>query len=1029
MKKITTTILIIISLFIISCVYSQKGYISDIASLNGTVYSDNLSSYNFSYQQKGQSTWHSDGFNISNNQNNINFSIMGNWDSSYVNDGEYILRLNVTDNYSQSSYDYVYVSVDNLRFKSPENNSVQSTDTVLEFIGTATGSNYQNYNITYTNDTKPYVWLTLGINLTDNGYPNKTNTTLGEFNTTFLTTDTTYYFNISMENNLGFTNTEIINISFIIADIYEPDDNYSQANEILTNGTRQIHTLMPEYDLDFINFSATADMQYVIETHSQDNGTSDETDTLIYLLDSDGSTILLGDDDFGQNYLSKIIFISPTTQTYYIVMMNYWGYSGGTYEVSVNEYDKYYKGIIPTIPTIPFYTTDENPKTCTDVKNGEYCNMSWNVHSYTPIDTGYDFFTIIKDDFNQSESAKTRVTTVEFPGPVVSISSPTNNSVIDSGSIVLTLTTDVDASCRYSTSPYFYYWDYGWSFSNTGGTTHTHTISTNYDTAYNYYYICKRTYDDLYSYNDLIHHKFTTNPTPECTVDGDCGSGEVCNSNVCEDEPECTDDSDCDSEDVCDSNECVECANDDDCDSGEECNSNVCETEDSDDSSSSSTPSSSPSPTATTTDSTELTTSTTVKTSIYDLKEGEKTKIGVNSENIAISSIKIEVNEDIVGISRFTFETVSEKPERILKKPSKKIYQYINIENVNIESENINRVTFEFMVEKIWIIENNLKEDDIVLLRYLDESEIWETLSTKLTDSGAALITYEAISEGFSTFAVGTKEGAGEEINNSLTNQTINSTESNISNENDSVKKTISKKVDESSAIPFTDDEPSSSLPWTFIIVLIVLVIILSGGFYFYKNINQYEETINNFKSRFQRDPSKQEISPTEQIINETSANLNSNINLETNSLGTNNNLNTNLNPDMNNNLGVNTNLNPNNNVNNLNDQLNTNPEINNINKQQINTNNPLNQQDEFNKLLDNMLNNARMFGPENMKKDLSSEFSNQNIKKATDTINNLFDYIKKQKAKGYDINKIKEVLTSQGWKPKIIEEIVEFIK
>jgi PGF-pre-PGF domain-containing protein len=1030
MKKITIFTIIILSLLIISC----SGMVSDIASFNGTVHSDNLSSYNFSYQKNGDSTWNYNGFNISNNQNNINFSLMGDWDTSVVNDGEYIIKLNVTDNFSQSSYDYVYISVENLKIISPVNNSIQILNSTFEIIGIAKGKSYQNYTITYTNDTKPYIWTTLGINLTDNGYPNKTNATLAIINTSYITQNTIYYFNITNINDNGFTNTKIINITFIGIDNYEPDDVFSQANEITTGGTHQVHSFMPENDIDFINFSAIEDTKYDIETHSSDNGLSFESDTVVYLFDSDGTTYLYSNDDGGEGYLSKFSFTSLTNQTYYIGIENYHGYSGGTYEISIHNYSKYYKGIIPTTYSFPFYTSNNNPVNCSNVNFGDYCNMSWTVYSSTYIDSEYDFFTIIEDDYNLNDSAITRIKTVEFSKPNISISSPTNNSAITSGSIDLTITTDVDTSCRYSTSQYFYNWYSGWAFSSTGGTTHTKTISTNYDTTYNYYYICKREQNGVYSYSDIIYHKFSTNSAPECTVEGDCsgddvcdsnvcvecandndcGGDDVCNSNVC---VECVNDNDCSGDDICDSNQCVECASDSDCDSDEECNSNVCEAEDDDggDSSpSSSPPSDSPSTTNTNDD---LSTSTTIKASVFDIKKNERTKIEVKSENIAITSIKIEVNKDIEGISRFKFETLSEKPERISKKPSKNIYQYINIENENIDSQNIDEVKFEFMVEKIWLLENNISQGDIILLRYLEDSEEWQALSTKLIDSGAALITYEATSTGFSTFAVGIKQGPeDEEI--IITNQTLNDTISNVSNENNSdANVNGTNKVVDSSTIPFNDEnnESGSGLPWTFMIIILIIVVIASFGFYSLKNIDKYKEKINEIKSKFEKDPSKLEISPTEQIINDTTNNLDGN-NLSKD-------INTNINP--NDNLNLNTNLNTNNNLN-----LDTGLDLNeNINLELTQTNNSQNQQNDFHELINSMLNNARMFGPENMKKNLPSKFSKQNVEKGVDTINNLFEYIKNQKVKGYDINKIKEVLISQGWEQKIIEEIVEFIK
>ena len=72
---------------------------------------------------------------------------------------------------------------------------------------------------------------------------------------------------------------------------------------------------------------------------------------------------------------------------------------------------------------------------------------------------------------------------------------------------------------------------------------------------------------------------------PECTVDADCSEGQICDSGNCvpkPDEPECTVDADCSEGQICDSGNCVakpdapECTADLDCGDGNVCTDGIC---------------------------------------------------------------------------------------------------------------------------------------------------------------------------------------------------------------------------------------------------------------------------------------------------------------------------------------------------------------------------------------------------------------------------------------------------------------------
>ena len=121
-----------------------------------------------------------------------------------------------------------------------------------------------------------------------------------------------------------------------LTDVYEPDDNYNQANWISTDGTKQYHDFYVSGDQDWLLFNATANMPYKIET----SYIGDESDTYIYLYDKDGITEITHDDDGGEGLASKIIWSCVTSGTYYIMVRHYSSSSSGSdtyYHISVSQ--------------------------------------------------------------------------------------------------------------------------------------------------------------------------------------------------------------------------------------------------------------------------------------------------------------------------------------------------------------------------------------------------------------------------------------------------------------------------------------------------------------------------------------------------------------------------------------------------------------------------------------------------------------------------------------------------------------------
>ena len=116
-----------------------------------------------------------------------------------------------------------------------------------------------------------------------------------------------------------------------IPDAYEPDDNPLLANYISVDGTKQTHDFHVPGDHDWLKFNATSDISYIIETSDLGN----ESDTYLYLYDTDGTTEIEHDDDSGIGLASKIVWNCSISGTYYI-MVRHWSSSAFGPETGYN---------------------------------------------------------------------------------------------------------------------------------------------------------------------------------------------------------------------------------------------------------------------------------------------------------------------------------------------------------------------------------------------------------------------------------------------------------------------------------------------------------------------------------------------------------------------------------------------------------------------------------------------------------------------------------------------------------------------
>jgi len=136
------------------------------------------------------------------------------------------------------------------------------------------------------------------------------------------------------------------------------------------------------------------------------------------------------------------------------------------------------------------------------------------------------------------------------------------------------------------------------------------------------------------------------------------------------------------------------------------------------------------------------------------LATGSTGTFKVSSDNIAFTNIAIAV-ANTVSSPTVAVSSLTSNPQS--SAPSSSVYQYLKITATNIADVDISKATVSFKVAKSWFASNSVAEDNIALYRYHDGQ--WTTLTTTKTGSDADNVLFEAVTPGFSDYAIGTKSG------------------------------------------------------------------------------------------------------------------------------------------------------------------------------------------------------------------------------------------------------------------------------
>ena len=133
---------------------------------------------------------------------------------------------------------------------------------------------------------------------------------------------------------------------------------------------------------------------------------------------------------------------------------------------------------------------------------------------------------------------------------------------------------------------------------------------------------------------------------------------------------------------------------------------------------------------------------------------GVEALMSIDKSGLDFTEIRISVKNQANQVS-ITVTKIEGSPADVEKEVSGKTYQYIRIQESNLDDANIEKSKIKFKVSKTWISENSINELTVGLNRYTDD---WIELPTTLTSEDDDYFYYEAETPGFSVFAITGKE-------------------------------------------------------------------------------------------------------------------------------------------------------------------------------------------------------------------------------------------------------------------------------
>ncbi len=195
------------------------------------------------------------------------------------------------------------------------------TDLYLDHLPTGTGVYTGSVKFWVNDPIAAGAGITLTTLITDltrlGRIPLRVSNSISEITgTLYAQTDSTGV--ISETNNSDNIFDTGVEICLATNDMYEPDDLAGEATNLPLN-TIQTHNINTLADEDWFQIQASGGVGYVIQTANLSPG----ADTYLYLYDTNGTTLLAANDDYGGTLASRIEWTPAATGTYYVAVKHW----------------------------------------------------------------------------------------------------------------------------------------------------------------------------------------------------------------------------------------------------------------------------------------------------------------------------------------------------------------------------------------------------------------------------------------------------------------------------------------------------------------------------------------------------------------------------------------------------------------------------------------------------------------------------------------------------------------------------------
>ncbi len=150
---------------------------------------------------------------------------------------------------------------------------------------------------------------------------------------------------------------------------------------------------------------------------------------------------------------------------------------------------------------------------------------------------------------------------------------------------------------------------------------------------------------------------------------------------------------------------------------------------------------------------------TTEKHTFININPNQSVEVNINIPGLDIIKISFTANKSvssasiIIGIIEEIANLISNE-DFAIGTPPESSYQGFEINATNINSTNIANVTINFKINKIWVQDNNLDYNTVILYRKPDTADRWDALNTNLTSEDSEYYYFSASSPEFSTFVI-----------------------------------------------------------------------------------------------------------------------------------------------------------------------------------------------------------------------------------------------------------------------------------